>query len=98
MGALKIIKWLALLVFLLAFASKMNWIDLTFLHPYQIWMMTAMALVAFLMGNSSRWLGAALFVFGLGLHQGWFVIPNVHLTTEWILAGGYLTLFLNSRY
>ncbi|MDX2306200.1 MAG: hypothetical protein NW226_25550 [Microscillaceae bacterium] len=93
-------KWLGFLMFALGFISLKSWINIPYIPGYEIWMMITGAVIAFLLGNPLKWLGAAIFIFGYALFAHWISLENQSFSFDpgWVMFGGYLTLFLNSKY
>ncbi|MEO1653296.1 MAG: hypothetical protein AAFU64_07110 [Bacteroidota bacterium] len=96
----QIIKWISLIVFALAFADNQDWIKVPqIFYPYDMYMMLGASVAAFLIGNQLRWLGIIIVAIGYALHMGWisFNFDQVSFRPVWVMLGGYITLFLNTR-
>lgn len=95
----QIVKWLSLIVFVLAFLDYKHLLELAFIQTnYHIGLMVGAAIAMLVVGRS--WLGAILFLIGLSLELGWisFHIEGVSFSGAWFMLGGFITMFLNSRY
>jgi hypothetical protein len=99
---LQVIKWLGFVLYVLAFVDFQKWIDVPVLEEanhLDIYVMIASAVLAFIFGNPMKWLGIAIFAFGIALHFQVISlnIQNLSLSAIWVMLSGYLMLFFNSK-
>ncbi|MCU0447440.1 MAG: hypothetical protein MUE85_21290 [Microscillaceae bacterium] len=95
----RILNWLGFIAFATAFLETQRVINLPQIHPYSLWLMLGASLISFFLGNSLKWLGIAVVVFGWALHQNWLSLNlgSISFNPIWTIFSGYLILFMNSR-
>lgn len=99
-NAITAIKWIGFIVYALAFIDSQAWYDFTFItSPVDIYMMIGAAVLAFAFANPMKWLGLAIFLFGIALKYEFVSLnlESISFDPLWLMLSGYLMLFFNSK-